>query len=548
MTYVKHVEVLPKEDRLLKILVYTLDIPCMSRTVSSGLSSRMVLTILLLILLVFLALAFYIRRVTKWEKPPPGPAIHPFLGNFPTMAKLDPVPHKAWHSLTLQFGPMVRLVMGLNNMLVIGGYEDMKEAMNNELLDDRGPSPTANLVLFGSETVDEISLFARGKLPKDAKLNPVEKWREIRRFILRSLRDLGAGKSGSEEAIIEESKALIKNITEAVDGTNGEINLEKTLNCAALNIVWNLVAGERFSYDDPLMRQLVDFSGNFMLMGKDVIGKPFGFMPFLRFIPPFKEKFNKLSSSLIKFKEYINSEIDKHKESFDKENQRDLMDMFIAKMDEDTHGIFTQTQLIYICLDLFNAGSESTSKSLLFAIALMMRYPEIQDKVHDDLDKIDADCVTMKDRTKIPYVEATLNEIWRFCNVAPFGPPRQAYKDTPLKSTIIPAGTLVMYNTYSLHMDEAHWGDPEVFRPERFLDDYGAFRSDEMNLPFGIGRRKCLGESLARMENFLFLSNIFQNFKFVQIGDSPPSLEPEVGFTNGPYPFTTKIVIRNRNN
>ena len=97
-------------------------------------------------------------------------------------------------------------------------------------------------------------------------------------------------------------------------------------------------------------------------------------------------------------------------------------------------------------------------------------------------------------------------------------------------------------------MDEDHWGDPEVFRPERFLTDHGDFRSDEMNLPFGIGRRKCLGESLARMENFLFLSNIFQNFKFVQIGDSPPSLEPDVGFTNGPYPFTTKIVIRNRNN
>ena len=504
----------------------------------------MVLTLLLSILIGFLGLAFYIKRATQWNKSPPGPPIHPFLGNFPTLAKLDPVPYLAWHTLTLEFGPLVRLVMGLTNMLVIGGYEEMKEAMNNEQLDDRGNSPTANLVVFGSETFHEISLFSQGKIPKDAKVSPVDKWREIRRFILKSLRDLGFGKSASEETIIDESKALIKNITEAVDGTDGEIDLEETLNCAALNIIWNLVAGKRFAYDDPLMKQLVDMSGNFMLMGKDVIGKPFGFMPFLRFIPPFKEKFNSLYTTTIKFKEYINSAIEEHKETFDKDNQRDLMDMFLAKMEDDYDGTFTQTQLVHICLDLFNAGSETTSKSLLFAIALMMRHPEIQEKIHDDLDKIDSDCITMKDRSKIPYVEATLNEIWRFCNVAPLGAPREALKDVQLKSGTIAAGTLIFYNTYSLHMDREHWGDPEVFRPERFLDSSGTFKSDEMNLPFGIGRRRCLGETLARMENFLFFANIFQKFKFVQIGDSPPSLEPEVGFTNGPYPFKTKIIIR----
>jgi len=514
-------------------------------TVSLRKSSRMVLTILLFTALGLLGLALYIKRVTKWDKPPPGPDIHPFLGSFQTMGQLDPVAYRAWHSLTKQFGPLVRLVFGFDNMLIIGGYEDMKEAMNNELLDDRGPSPTSNLITFGSETFEEISLFSRGKIPKGIKTHPIDKWRELRRFTIKSLRDLGFGKSASEEAILDESKYLIKNITEAIDGTDGQINLSKTFNCAALNIIWNLVAGKKFRYDDPVMKQLVDMAGNLILMGKELIGKPFGVMPFLRFVPPYKEKFNKLSESMINLKEYINTAIEDHKETFDKENQRDLIDMFLARMEEDDQGIFTQTQLIHSCIDLFIAGSETTSKSLLFAIALMMRYPRVQDKIHKDLDKIDSDCITMKDRAKIPYVEATLNEVWRFCHIAPFGPPRQSSKDTPLKSTTIPAGTLVMYNTYSLHMDENHWGDPEVFRPERFLDNDGAFRADEMNLPFGIGRRRCLGETLARMENFLFFSNIFHKFKFEKVGDSPPSLEPEVGFTNGPYPFTTKIVLRN---
>ena len=81
-------------------------------------------------------------------------------------------------------------------------------------------------------------------------------------------------------------------------------------------------------------------------------------------------------------------------------------------------------------------------------------------------------------------------------------------------------------------------------RPERFLDEQGKYRNNEMLNPFGIGRRKCLGESLARMENFLFFVNMFKNFKFSQAGDSPPSLEPDVGFTYGPFPFQTKVALR----
>merc|ERR1711872_365935 len=371
--------------------------------------SKMVLSLLLFITFMFLGLALYTRKVTRWKNPPPGPEVHPLLGSFPALAQLDPIPFKAWHTLSLHFGPLVRLVMGFTNMLVICGYEEMKEAMNVEALDDRGVSPTANIILFGSETFDEISLFARGKIPKNMKCHPVEKWRELRRFILKSLRDLGFGKSASEEAIINESKTLVRNISDMVDGTDGEVNLEKMLNCAGLNIV----AGKQFEYDDPQMKRLVKLSGDFMLMGKDILGKPFGFLPFLRYIPPFKQKFEYLSNSMLNFKEFIKTAIEEHRATFDDDDHRDLIDMFLSKMKEDNNDIYTQTQLVHICLDLFNAGSESTSKSLQYAIALMMRHPDIQEKVHQELDKIDVDYVTMKDRSKLPYVEATLNEIWR---------------------------------------------------------------------------------------------------------------------------------------
>ena len=88
-------------------------------------------------------------------------------------------------------------------------------------------------------------------------MTAVERWRELRRFTLKSLRDLGFGKTGSEEAIIEECKVLVDSIKAQIDGETSVVELETTLNCAALNIIWNLVAGRRFSYDDPQMKKRV---------------------------------------------------------------------------------------------------------------------------------------------------------------------------------------------------------------------------------------------------------------------------------------------------
>ena len=106
-------------------------------------------------------------------------------------------------------------------------------------------------------------------------------------------------------------------------------------NIASLNILWNLVAGKQFEYDDPEMKRLLQLSQDFMLLGKDVLGKPFGFLPFLRFFPPFKHKFAYLSQSMSNFKDLISSEIEEHKATFDDSDHRDLIDMFLSKMKED---------------------------------------------------------------------------------------------------------------------------------------------------------------------------------------------------------------------
>lgn len=78
-------------------------------------------------------------------------------------------------------------------------------------------------------------------------------------------------------------------------------------------------------------------------------------------------------------------------------------------------------------------------------------------------------------------------EIERFCHVAPVIGPRRVTRDTVLDKYYIPKDTTILISLYSVHMSPEIWGDPEVFRPERFLDEEGKITSHEKFIPFGLG-------------------------------------------------------------
>lgn len=99
----------------------------------------------------------------------------------------------------------------------------------------------------------------------------------------------------------------------------------------------------------------------------------------------------------------------------------------------------------------------------------------------------------------MPYTEATLREIMRFETLVPMSVPHRAMKDTTLGGFYVPKDTIVIAGLYALHNDRKIWGDPENFRPERFLSDDGKLNlKKDLSLPFGAGRRLCAGETFAR--------------------------------------------------
>ena len=117
--------------------------------------------------------------------------------------------------------------------------------------------------------------------------------------------------------------------------------------------------------------------------------------------------------------------------------------------------------------------------------------------------------------------------------------------DTKIGDYVIKEGTIVFINLYSMTQDPKLWGnDVEEFKPERFLQG-NAFKNQWWDFTFGTGRRKCLGESVARIENFLFFANLIKNFKLeVPEGDNLPTTEPLDGMTIGPQHFNVKFSHR----
>lgn len=113
------------------------------------------------------------------------------------------------------------------------------------------------------------------------------------------------------------------------------------------------------------------------------------------------------------------------------------------------------------------------------------------------------------------YTNAVLLESFRLTSFVPVSVPHYATADVKVKDYVIPKGSVVLPSLFHVMYNPRHFKDPEVFNPSRFIDaNTGQFVSDDHVIPFSIGKRYCLGQSLAEKEFFLFFSGLMQKFNF----------------------------------
>ncbi|XP_042329938.1 cytochrome P450 1A5-like [Sceloporus undulatus] len=168
---------------------------------------------------------------------------------------------------------------------------------------------------------------------------------------------------------------------------------------------------------------------------------------------------------------------------------------------------------------LRHTGFDTVTTTLSWSLMYLVVHPEIQTKIQKEIDEVigRARKPNLQDRHLLPYTEAFILEVFRHSSFLPFTIPHRTTKKTVLNGYYIPKDLCVFVNQWQVNHDEALWKDPDSFNPERFLTADGKNidkEESEKVLTFGLGKRKCIGEQIARWEVFLFLTTLLQELEF----------------------------------
>ncbi|XP_072199110.1 cytochrome P450 2J2-like [Excalfactoria chinensis] len=481
------------------------------------------LQMLFIFLLVFLLVSDYMKR-RKPKDFPPGPFSFPFVGNVQMMFAKDPM--TAMQKINEKHGDIFSMQVGSMSFVIVNGLQMIKEALvtQGENFIDRPEFP------MNTEVFNKFGLLSsNGHL-----------WKQQRRFTLTTLRNFGLGKRSLEERIQEECRFL----TDAFRDEQGNpFNPHLKINNAVSNIICSITFGNRFEYHDEDFQKLLRLMDETVTLHGKIMSQLYTFFPsIVKYLPGSHQTVIKNGKLM---KDFVCDVISKHKEDLNPSESRDFIDSYLQEMAKPDGSDFCEDNLVACTLDLFFAGTETTSTTIRWALLFMAMHPEIQARVQAEIDAVIGQSrqPALEDRNNMPYTNAVIHEVQRKGNIIPFNALRLTVKDTLLAGFHVPKGTILIPNLSSVMFDKKEWETPHSFNPGHFLKD-GQFWKREAFVPFSIGKRACLGELLARAELFLFFTALLQKFTFQAPPDTILDLKFTMGMTLAPQPYKICAVPR----
>ncbi|KAM9323958.1 cytochrome P450 2A11-like [Gastrophryne carolinensis] len=322
---------------------------------------------------------------------------------------------------------------------------------------------------------------------------------------------------------------------------------QQYLSKATCNIIFLLMFGSRHEYEDKDIEIVLNYVHKTFMTASSSWGQLYEMFPeLMRFIPG---PHHHVYQSLEKLTQYVDERVKMHQKTLDPNNPRDYVDVFLIKMEkEKMNRSFCMENLLASTLQIFFAGVETTSTTMTYCLLILLKYPEVLAKVHEEIDNVIGRNrrPTFQDRNSMPYTEAMIHETQRFTDLLPMGVPRKTIRDVTLKGYTVPKDTDVFLMLTTVLKDPSSFKYPTEFNPENFLNEKGDFYKNSAFMPLAAGKRNCFGESLARMELFLFLVTILQNFSLKSpVPKEELDLSPNIsGLGNFPKLYKVAFIPR----
>ncbi|XP_020621676.1 cytochrome P450 3A2-like [Orbicella faveolata] len=440
----------------------------------------------------------------------PGPKPWPFINNLPDSIKSKGQVHELFDRYYKKYGKLF-VTSGVTVFIGVADPEMIKQI----LVKDFDSFTDRPILVEFPPPLNSLVSVVRG-----------EKWRHIRSTLSPSFSAL---KMRRMVPLMNQAFDTFMTKLEKVAHHEESVDIHEYIRTLTFDIILSTAFGVQSECqtdpDDPTMIQARD-ALRFSPVALTIIG--------LGLLLPYGAKLLRLLSPWL-FKNFqgikiVADQVIKTSKRTAEGMEKNLLELML---NADTRGKgLSDDEIAAQSIGFLQAGSDTTSVTLSLACFFIAANPEVQEKLHQEIDSVctdDEEIPSYDTVRELPYLDMVIAETLRLHPVVPFLM-RECTKECKVKDLVIPKGGMVVIPTYSIHRDPSIWPNPEKYDPERFTPEMKRSRDPYNYLPFGNGPRNCIGLRFAQMEMKLMLARILKKYSLELAADTviPPRVKVNI--------------------
>jgi cytochrome P450 len=445
---------------------------------------------------------------------PPGPKGLPLLGN---LFGLDSELHSYFASLSQTYGPILKLQLGSKVGIVVSSA-----SLAREMLKDHDVTFANHVVT----TAGRIMTYGGCDIlwtPYGAE------WRMLRKVCVQNM----LSKTTLDSFSILRRREVRQTVSYFYSNVGSPVNFGEQIFVTVLNVITNMMWGgtvdgkEKASLGaefKDVVSEMTYIAGKLNISDFYPSLARFDLQGIAKQSKVLTRRLDAIFERMIdqrrKLERMNIGQRGKLGESEDGEKVKDFLEFLLRLIDEQddkTPTPLTLNNLKALFMDMVVAGSDTSSNTMEFAMTEIMNQPKVMSQIQQELDAVVGKHNTVEESHihQLPYLEAVVKETLRLHTPVPLLVPRYPSETCTVGGYTIPKGSQIFINSWAIHRDPTKWENPLKFDPERFLNnnnklDYSG--SDFSYLPFGSGRRMCVGAGLAERMVLYSLATLLHSF------------------------------------